>query len=478
MKGVPEKQLHSLLGDFKMFGHYSVDRLSTRDATNMSFLCWPNGSPCLIGNLYMQSLLVSRGRTRNGLSRRGSKGGTMAGHAGKVGQMLKRCYRDNIDPINLTDKNFTDYISETRDEAAPYNPAQKKKSENAVIATGKVWLDFLVFVGVFYRNKNFVSETGAIRAREETYYVPIRGGRKIARTHLWHHSFGKAYRESHRDPITSEQIQMLRAANRKDMATDFVKMRRLVMIELFTDLGPRRGELANLKVEDVRNAIAVQLEAPVLRLDTLKREEGAERYVPILMPTLRKLDQFIDGPRRKLMRKVYKGGRDHGYLFVSARTGSPLHDTRFSNEILALRKLAGIESQICPHMFRHAMITRLFTQFIARHELNNADDFRRALLDTETFKAEIVQWTGHLSHESVEHYIHLAFRDLSGYTETLSSTHLTLAMDKYFALSADLEQQLEEGLPVAGYLRLRSELKELYKQDAEIAEKRVTSLKK
>lgn len=476
MQAVTSKKLHSLLGDFTFFSHFSVDRLSTCDASNMSFICWPNGSPCLIGNLFMQSLLTSGGRGRNGVSRKGSKGGTMAGYAGHVGQLLKRCYRDNVDPINLTDRLFSDYIVEIREEPAAYNPAQGKKSENSVIATGKVWLDFLVFVGTFYRNKNFVSKTGTIRAREETYYIQVRGGRRIAKTYLWHHSFGKPHREHHRDPVTSEQIQMLRAANRKDKTTDFVKMRRLVMIELFTDLGPRRGELANLKVQDVRNAL--RLDTPVLRLDTLKREEGAERFVPILAPTLRKLDQFIDGPRRKLMRKAYKGGKDHGYVFVSSRTGKPLNDTRFSNEILSLRKLAGIESQICPHMFRHAMITRLFTQFIARHELNNVDDFRRAFLDTETFTAEIVQWTGHLDHRSVEHYIHLAFRDLSSYTETLSSAHLTIAMDKYFALSKDLEQQLEEGLQVAEYLRLRNELKELYQLDSDIAEKRTTSLRK
>lgn len=478
MHAVAKKKLHSLLGEFTFFSHYSVDRLTTCEATNMSFLCWPNGSPCLIGNLYMQTLLTSRGRTRNGLSRRGTKGGSMADHAGKVGQLLKRCYRDSIDPINLTDKKFSDYIVEIRLEPADYNPAQSKKTENSVIATGKVWLDFLVFAGTFYRYKQFVSETGTIRAREETYYIRVRGGRKVAKTHLWHHSFGKPHRVGRRDPVTSEQIQMLRAANRKDKATDFVKMRRLTMIELFTDLGPRRGELANLRVQDVRDAIALGLDSPVLRLDTLKREEDAERYVPILMPTLRMLDRFIDGPRRKLMRNSYKGGKDHGYLFVCSRTGKPLSDKNFSNEILKLRKLAGIESQICPHMFRHAMITGLFTQFIARHQLNNVDDFRRALLDTETFKAEVAAWTGHLDPESVEHYIHLAFRDMANYTETLSSTHLTLAMDKYFALSQDLEQQLEEGLPVAEYLRLRQELKELYKQDAEIAEKRSTSLKK
>lgn len=475
MQAVTSKKLHSLLGDFTFFNHFSVDRISTRDASNMPFICWPNGSPCLIGNLYMQSLLLSRGRTRNGLSRKGTKGGSMGAYAGHVGQLLKRCYRDGVDPINLNDMKFTDYVDEIRKETADYNPAQPKKSQNAVIATGKVWLDFLVFVGTFYRNKTFVSPTGAIRAREETFYVKVRGGKMIPKAYLWHHSFGKPHREHRRDPVTSEQIQMLKAANRKDKASDFVKMRRLMMIELLTDLGPRRGELANLKVQDVRNA--VKLDEPVLRLDTLKREEGAERFIAIFRPTLKKLDEFIDGPRRKLMRNVYKGGKDHGYVFVSTRNGQPLRDTHLSNEIRYLRILAGIESQICPHMFRHAMVTRVFTQFIAQHKLNNADDFRRALLDTKTFVAEVVQWTGHLDPTSVEHYIHLAFRDLANYSETLSSVHQALALDKYFALSNDLKLQLEEGLPVADYLKQMNDLERMYKQDAESAEKRTTSLR-
>ena len=250
MEAVSTRQLHSLLGEFEFFSHYSVDRISTRDASNMSFLCWPNGSPCLIGNLYMQSLLSSRGRTRNGLSRKGRKGGSMGGYAGKVGQLLKRCYRDQIDPINLTDKKFSDYITEIREEAANYNPAQPKKSQNSVIATGKVWLDFLVFVGNFYRNKQFVSEIGTIRAREETYYIKVRGGKSIAKTYLWHHSFGMPHREHHRDPITNEQIKLLKTANRKDKASDFVKMRRLVMLDMFTDTGARRTELADLTVKD------------------------------------------------------------------------------------------------------------------------------------------------------------------------------------------------------------------------------------
>lgn len=476
METVTSRQLHSLLGDFQLFSHYSVGRTSTRDASNMSFLCWPNGSPCLIGNLYMQSLLNSRGRTRNGLSRKGRKGGSMGGYAGMVGQLLKRCYRDQIDPINLTDKTFSNYITEIRKEAADYNPAQPKKTQNSVIATGKVWLDFLVFVGNFYRNKQFVSEVGTIRAREEKYYIKVRGGKSIAKTYLWHYSFGEPHREHHRDPITSEQIKLLKKANRKDNASDFVKARRQVMLDMFTDTGARRTELANLKVEDIRNALA--LPEPMLRMDTLKREDGAERFVPVFKQMLRKVDQFIDGERRKLMRKVYKGGKDHGFVFVSSRTGKPLSSAAFSNEILALRKLAGIESQVCAHMFRHAMITRVFTNFIARHELNNPDDFRRALLDTQTFIAEVISWTGHLDTKSVEYYINLAFRDLANYTETLSSAHLTMAMDKYFALEEELMEQLEEGMSVAEYRKQLKELKELAQQDFDIAEKRSSSLNK
>ncbi|MND79291.1 hypothetical protein D3C80_710240 [compost metagenome] len=50
-------------------------------------------------------------------------------------------------------------------------------------------------------------------------------------------------------------------------------------------------------------------------------------------------------------------------------------------------------------------------------------------------------------------------------------------MDKYFALSNGLKLQLEEGLPVADYLKQMNDLERMYKQDAESAEKRTTSLR-
>lgn len=467
------RKLYSLLGEFQMFRSFSVDRLSTLDATNIPFMIWPNGSPCLIGNIYIQSLLQRPGRNQ-GLSRKGSKGGTLGDYASKVGQLLRRCYRDCIDPIQLTDGKFTDYIDEIRSETSSYNPAQRRKSENAVIDTGKRWLDFLGFVGRYYGRPSFVSLEGAIRAREEIHYIKSRNGKPTARIHMWHHAFGQYHRKHTRNPVTDEQIRCLKAAVRKQSSSAFIKVRRARMIDMFTDTGARRTEIAMLKVKDVKAALS--LSEPILRLNTLKREEGAERVIPVFHTTLIRLNQYIEGERRKLMRRVYKGGKDHGFVFFSSRTGQPLTSDAISNEVRDLRKAANIECQICPHMFRHAYITKLFVQFITRHKLNNPDEFRRALLDTETFLAEVISWTGHLETKSVERYIHLAFRDIADYSETLTSVHMVMAMEKYFSEEAELLEQLEEGMPIAEYRDALKSLKDMSRKDFDAVERRESRL--
>lgn len=464
------RKLHQLMGDFKTFSHFSVDRVSTRDATNIPFMIWPNGSPCLIGNLYILSLLDRSGRSQQGLSRKGDKGGSMGDYASKLGQLLRRCYRDGIDPINLTDGRFTDYIEEIRKEPSNFNPSKPKKTETSVIATGKVWLSFLGFVGKFYGYNDFVSTHGTIRAREEKFVKATRTGRRISNTSLTHHSFGKPHREHRRVPITKEQIQLLKLAVRKHTVPAAVKVRMACLIDLLTDTGARRTELANLKVSDV--LCAMEMEHPLLRLETLKREEGAERYVPVFLTALKKLRQYIEIERRKIMRSVYKGGKDHGYFFVSSATGKPLTSSVISNEILKLRRLAGIKSQVTPHMFRHAFITNLFVLFIQRHQLSNPDEFRQALLDSRTFTAEITSWTGHLEPMAVEYYINLAFRDLSIYGETVGSVHLVRAIDKYFSEENELLSMLEEGMPVEEYKNQLLSLRDMAQKDFAIAKER------
>lgn len=55
-------------------------------------------------------------------------------------------------------------------------------------------------------------------------------------------------------------------------------------------------------------------------------------------------------------------------------------------------------------MFRNRFITKLFVALIEQHEFENPDSFRRALLDTETIKQKIQQWTGHANLSSLDVY--------------------------------------------------------------------------
>ncbi|MCY1307035.1 hypothetical protein D9M70_569330 [compost metagenome] len=90
----------------------------------------------------------------------------------------------------------------------------------------------------------------------------------------------------------------------------------------------------------------------------------------------------------------------------------------------------------------------------------------------------MVSWTGHLEPKSVERYIHLAFRDMANYTETLTSVHMVMAMEKYFSEEAELQERLEEGMPIPEYREALKSLKEMSKKDFDAAERRASSLAK
>jgi integrase len=416
----------------------------------------------------MQSLLERRGRGgRQGLSRRGRKGGTMGDYAAKISHLIRRCYRDRSDFIELNDSTFTDYIEELRKERSSRNPIQLQRTENGVIAIGRQWLDFLSFIGRFHGDSNFVSVDGTIRAREETRATTGRNGKKIYHTYITHHSFGVVNRLHRRKPITDEQIEKLKDAITNAKSSSFVKQRRRCMLELFKDTGARRSEVGNILIEDI--LAAFKMEQPLLRLETLKQAERSERYVRVTKMLLHDIKNFIQISRKKLMKLVYKDGADHGFLFVSETTGRKFSNDSISNEFSLLRKLANIEEQICPHMFRHAFITNMFALLIQEHEITNADHFRRSLLDSHIFITEIMQWTGQLTPTAVEHYINLAFKSVAKFSQTRSSVHMIIAMRIFFEKQDQLMEMLEQGMPLKEYKERIKKLKELAEQDYEIA---------
>ncbi|MNO86006.1 site-specific tyrosine recombinase XerD [compost metagenome] len=256
-----------------------------------------------------------------------------------------------------------------------------------------------------------------------------------------------------------------------------MKARRSLLIDLLTDTGARRSEIEQITIDDIKAAKKLE-KNPTLRLTTLKQHgELSFREVPVLPTLLHLLNNYIERQRNEIIKTKYKEGKDHRRFFVSERTGRPLTSKTLYNEIKNLKVASGIEAPIFPHMFRHRFITKLFIDLIRTHQVTNEDEFRRNLLNTEIFKAEVTQWTGHLDTNSINDYLHLALAASTHYADTVNTVHMQRAMDAYFEREAELMRRLEDGLTVAEYAKELKLLKELAKKDFEVARTREASIK-
>jgi integrase len=112
----------------------------------------------------------------------------------------------------------------------------------------------------------------------------------------------------------------------------------------------------------------------------------------------------------------------------------------------ALAKAAGIDEKAHAHMFRHRFITKLFVALIEQHTVENVDDFRRALLDTESMKQKIQQWTGHTSTASLEIYINLAFEEVANFKKTYDAVTLARVIDSMRNQVAILRDDINSGM--------------------------------
>lgn len=432
-------QLFSMVPNLRLYDYISLDNINTLDGSNMPFLIWPDGTPCLLANSYMITLRMQPGRFGGGFSRHGSKGGSFGDYAGKISHLIRYCFYNKKNFVSLTDDDFYDFIDRLRQETKLNKPLQLKRSERTITSIGRRCLSFLSHVGEINLIHNFVGINGTISIEiiESTGY---RNGKAFKHSSAHHRSFRNANAKKRRRPIAEATILKMRDAIDGMSTSDFLCSRRHLMISLFEETGARRGEIKSITVAQVLNAAAMV--KPKILLTTLKREEGHTRELAISPALISDLLNHIRTDRRLLFKKIGITF-DHGFLFVSERGGQPLQTDTFTVEFSLIRRYAKLEVQACAHLFRHLFCTNIVSRLISETQSLSPDSFRLTLLTNKTLAAEAMKQTGHTTLESLLGYVDTAFRQKSRFEQIVRNVEAAKSYETYERRRKHLLHQLK-----------------------------------
>lgn len=148
-----------------------------------------------------------------------------------------------------------------------------------------------------------------------------------------------------RDEIEKLLNYVYRCVDAKDVLTYKYRLRDAAVIEVFFATGARVYEISNIKKE------CIDLNSGIIRF---LGKGNKERYV-----------QISDISVLKLLRKYYveneKEIRKSGYFFVNQR-GNRFTEQSIRIMMKKYTKMAGINRNITPHMFRHSFATYLIEE--------------------------------------------------------------------------------------------------------------------
>lgn len=433
-------------------------RLHTRQADGLPLMTWPDGSWCHQANTFMRELL------EKGLSRR-NRGGTLGVAAAHISHLIRYCWQRRCDFCELTDNQFTEFITGLHTQKRSRDPSHNQRDANSVIAIGRSCLSMLECAARQTGDHQLLGPRGRIRATKLQHTIKFGAGpRSSSRTVTYwsHSSFPNPDPMRKRLPIATANIEEMRKAVHLVSSNAHQRARRHIILKLLEITGARRGEIALISVESIRGAEA--MEHPLLKLPTLKKRgnELKYRYVPISRADLSFVSQYAEIHRRSVVRRTLKGSHDHGILLVSGTTGMPLVAGTITQEVRIIARAAGIQEKACPHMFRHRFLTKLFVALIEHHRIENKDDFRRLLLNSEQFKTKVAEWTDHASIDSLERYIDLALDEIGSYKKVYSFASAGLALDSFIGtLDAELDAVNAGEQPILILSRLKGYIERL-----------------
>lgn len=456
-------QLFSLIPDTDLYHHYDFigNRVVTRNRVNLPFVKYPNGKPCLLVNAFLLDVLKKKNlSTKN-------RGGTLRAYAKDLSHLIRYCFYNDMDFYEMNDSHFRLFMNNIQAERQQNNPQAKKRESNTSVTIGRKTLSFLDYVGKYHSDADYVEKI--IKATKKSFKQKSSKREQYFDIEFWHHeSFETDSSIKKRSPIRKAVIDSLysavsniRSNNHSLAECKFLDSRNTCLIRVLEMTGARIEEVSEIKVYDIEKALTQK--HPKLELMTVKQGDDlvASRLLPVLLQDLAVLKKYIRIYRSKIIKNTVGKTNDDGYLFVSLTKGKKMSSESLSNLIGKLRRESGIDEQACAHMFRHRFITKLFIKLLIQFDFENKDDFRRYILDTNSLKVEIQEYTGHKSLGSLDIYIDEAFNEVSHINAIVSTVNLQKAYESFDENILLLQNELRNGLPVEKYLERYDQLIEL-----------------
>lgn len=417
------KQLLKIMPESTQLPYYvdtASGRVITREASNLPFVYWPNGLPCVEANAYMLKLWSKH------LSRR-TRGGTIAEYAKNISPIIRFCFNNKINFTELTDNRFTQFINSLNIRTTA---GDSIRTTNSILTIGRRTIAFLSFIEEYHFIDNLIGSQGCsivIESKSFSFYTKSGQNKKL----YWHHSsFPQPSPIKSKSPVSIDVVKKLKLSALKT-SDKHLRLRRKVMLFAYEITGGRRVEIVHLKVKDIIEALNTNDSSPLLSMFTAKK--GKIRKVPVPRGFLQDCMFYVDMSRKRIIRNTIGLNNDHGYLLINHRTGKPLKAETLTGEMNRLCQISNVDTSLGHgHLFRHGFITRIMVDLISRHNINNKDEFRRALINSEALKLELQQYTGHNNSTSLDTYIDLAFNEITNYKETMSTVMVIRSTELMF----------------------------------------------
>jgi integrase len=405
------------LKNIEIIDYFGQKKVQLKSKESFPFIVFPNGTPCNIGNLYLLNL-EDKNRSIHSIRQ----------YASNVNYLVDFCFKQKIDFLKLTEGIFMDFAYDLRKDTDSNNPLKRARNSNTLNNIIRTNLDFLNFVGNFYGKPEFIYDN--IGAKNNKKSLTLKDSEYSVEISGWlHKSLESPGARKKRSPIGKENIDKLYEAIVEKSSSKFLQQRRIIMLRLLEATGARAGEIALIKVNDVLDAFNNEC---FMKMKTLKRKNpNTFRYVQVDLSDLNLIKNYINLYRKKIIKNTIGLAQDHGYLFINEHNGEKSFETVISNDVAVLKKISGIEEQACAHMFRHRFITKQFVNLIKQYKYENEDQFRKALLDTNTLKQKIQQMTGHQNLNSLDVYIDLAFNEVFNTKAVLDKVSVANAYDSF-----------------------------------------------